>query len=310
MQRDIYDQARGRWRHILIEAGIPAAALTGKHGECPLCKAGDDRWRYDNKNGDGTYYCNVCGAGRGVELVMRTRGLSFVEATKWIRSHLGDAKVEAPRARRNDDRTRQRLSRLWMEASPLNGSDPASLYLARRGLAISDAPKLLRYHSRAAYRHDDGKITKHHALVAKYVAPDAKDWTLHLTFLDGQGNKAQLPKVRKLAPISVPPGGAVRLSNSAETMGIAEGIETALSAQKMFGVPVWAALSDGGLIKWQPPSTAKCIMIFGDNDNGFAGQAAAYGLAHKLRGKNYNVDVRLPAELGADWNDMLLAEMR
>jgi len=204
----------------------------------------------------------------------------------------------------------ERIQSLWSASRRLSGDDVASQYLRSRGLQIEDYPTQLRFNHRAAYRHDDGRITHHPALVAKMVSPDTKSWTLHHTFLDEHGNKANVPKPRKLAPVAIPIGGAVRLSRSAETMGIAEGIETALSAAQLFDVPVWAALSAGAMVKWEPPVTAKNILIFGDADAGYAGQAAAYTLAHKLAGKGLQVDVRLPPDVGSDWNDVVMADLR
>jgi putative DNA primase/helicase len=303
---DIHEAARGRWRHVLLEAGVGAEFLTGKHTGCPTC-GGKDRFRWDNKAGSGSSICNVCGSRSGIDLVMAVRNQSFVEAKRWVFQQIGQAPIEAPRARRSNDRTMQRLSKLWMESTRLDGSDPASLYLAKRSIAFDSYPSQLRVHNRAAYLHENGSITHHPALIAKFVSQDVKSWTLHTTFLSPDGRKADVPKPRKLAPVAVPLGGAVRLAASAETMGIAEGIETALSASRLFDIPVWSALSAGALIKWQPPVRTKCILIFGDLDEGFAGQAAAYTLAHKLAGKGLNVEVRLPPDIGSDWNDVLVA---
>jgi putative DNA primase/helicase len=155
-------------------------------------------------------------------------------------------------------------------------------------------------------------------MLAYFVGPDREAFTLHATYLDATGRKAAVPEVKKLAPLPVPAGGAVRLAPSAETMGIAEGIETALSASQLHGIPVWSALSSGGLMKWQPPETAKHIIVCGDHDTSFAGQLAAFSLAHRLRLEKRDgiprwgrIEVRCPginieADLeDTDWNDLL-----
>jgi hypothetical protein len=60
----------------------------------------------------------------------------------------------------------------------------------------------------------------------------------------------------------------------------------------------------GMLTAWQPPPEAKRIIIFGDNDPSYAGHAAAYALARRLRSDERVVEVQIPAEVGADWNDV------
>ncbi|MEK9606509.1 MAG: primase-helicase zinc-binding domain-containing protein, partial [Gammaproteobacteria bacterium] len=50
-------QARNRWSEILAYAGVDAKALHDVHGPCPGCK-GKDRFRFDNKGGDGTFICS------------------------------------------------------------------------------------------------------------------------------------------------------------------------------------------------------------------------------------------------------------
>lgn len=303
---DVHEAARGRWRAILLEAGLTAEHLSGKHGPCPLC-GGTDRFRWDNKAGSGSSYCNGCGAKSGVDLVMAIRNLNFAAAKRWILEQIGKAPVETPRATRGSEETLRRLSKLWCEANALNGNDPASRYLRSRGLLLDPMPKMIRWHSRVPYRHDDGTRTYHPAMISKFVSADAMRWTLHTTFLDHEGNKADLPTCRKLAPVSVPIGGAVRLASSAETMGIAEGVETALSAAQLHEVPVWASLSAGLMAKWEPPETAKCVLVFGDSDAGFAGHEAAYILAKRLHRDGYHVEVRMPPDLDTDWNDLLVA---
>jgi putative DNA primase/helicase len=294
------EQAVGRWRSILTELDVPAQYLTGKHGPCPCC-GGKDRFRFTDLSGNGTFFCNNCGPGSGFDLLMKIRGIDFIEARKLVDGVLPNAKVEIAKA------TAPRPfdpAHIWGASHPLTRFDPAGKYLASRGYVTEHYPTQLRYHPRVKYRHDDNSVTYHPAMVANFMAPDAARNTVHYTFLDEDGRKAELPKARKLAPAPIPQGGAVRLDYSAETMGIAEGIETALSAQQMFDVPVWAGLSKDGLIKWSPPQTARSIVIFGDNDASYTGQAAAYGLAHRLAQMGLNVAVKIPDKVDTDWNDV------
>ena len=71
------------------------------------------------------------------------------------------------------------------------------------------------------------------------------------------------------------PGPTIRLAPAAPTMGIAEGIETALSATKLFGVPVWSVMSDYGMATFEPPPEVQHLIIFADHDEHGAGQRAA-----------------------------------
>jgi len=307
MREDIRDVAKGRWRSIHLAAGIDKEHLSGKHTACPCC-AGKDRFRWDNKDSTGSSFCNQCGAKTGMDLVMAVKGWDFVTAKRWVLEQVGRSPVETPKVRRGNDDLARALEQMWFNAVPLNGIDPASKYLIRRGIKLINWPTQIRYAARCAYKHDDGKVSHHPAMLAKFVSPDAKDWTLHRTYLDDAGRKAQVPQPKKLMPGPVPKGGAVRLSNSAETMGVAEGIETAWSASLLYDIPVWPTLSDGLLATWQPPPTAKNIIIFADADSSYAGQSAAYLLAKRLRTENYHVEPRMPDELDVDWNDVWLAE--
>ena len=60
---------------------------------------------------------------------------------------------------------------------------------------------------------------------------------LHRTYLDQFSGKAEVAEPRKMLG-TMPTGAAVRLMAHDDVLGIAEGIETALSASILFNVPV------------------------------------------------------------------------
>ena len=65
--KSVLGEAQGHWTKILISNGIDEKFLKNKHGPCPVC-GGKDRFRFDNKDGRGTFFCNHCGPGDGVGL--------------------------------------------------------------------------------------------------------------------------------------------------------------------------------------------------------------------------------------------------
>jgi putative DNA primase/helicase len=290
----ITDRAKGRWKDILTALEVPAKCLQDRHGPCPMC-GGKDRFRWDNKEGNGTFYCSQCGAGNGVRLLMLIHGWDFLQTARKIESVIGSAKVEQEKRRLTDAECRAALERRWDEAVPVQPGDPVSLYLRRRlGVDIA-VPKVIR-----SGRHRPEMVTI-------VQAPDHVAATAHITLLTEAGEKAPTEKVRWLMRGQIAMGSAVRLSPAAPVMGIAEGIETAVSASLLTGMPVWSALNEGLLQQWEPPLIAEKVVVFGDNDRNFVGQAAAYALAKRLslRKVPISCEVMIPVEPGDDWNDVL-----
>lgn len=84
----IRDAATGRWPAIFALLGIEVG--TGKHRACPAC-GGKDRFRFDDRDGRGSWFCNQCDpqAGDGFRLVQHVRGCDFPEALKIVAGVLG-----------------------------------------------------------------------------------------------------------------------------------------------------------------------------------------------------------------------------
>ena len=112
-------------------------------------------------------------------------------------------------------------------------------------------------------------------------------------------------------PGRIQKGSAVRLSplgTADDVLGVAEGIETALSASALFGIPVWAVLNTSMMRTFQPPAGIREVAIFADNDASFAGQNAAYALGAALKPNGFDVTIHVPEISGQDWNDVLRSQ--
>lgn len=301
------DQCQGKWRGILPALGMDSRYLTGKHGPCPMC-AGTDRFRFDDKDGRGTFICSNCGAGDGIALVMKLKGMTFKDAAERLEGIVGSVpKEQEARKERSEKTLREAMNALWSAGRPVDEMNAAGRFLRSRAIKLPAYSKSLRYVERCRYQ--DREPSWHPAMVAKVLAPDGRPVQLHRTYLDFNGNKADVEKPRMLMPGKIEKGSAVRLTEPAPIMGIAEGLETAMAASIIWRVPCWSALNANLLMAWEPPADVKEVIVFADNDLSFAGQQAAYCLAHRLRmARNITVKVELPEDVGMDWNDVLMAD--
>lgn len=73
---------------IFPAAGISFSKAAHQHQSCPMC-GGDDRFRCDDKRGEGTWICSQCGAGNGFMLVQQYTGLDVYETNKLISGAIG-----------------------------------------------------------------------------------------------------------------------------------------------------------------------------------------------------------------------------
>jgi putative DNA primase/helicase len=297
------ERARGRWKEILPQLGIAPRFLINRHGPCPLCKdggRGKDRFRFDDKNGDGTYYCNQCGPGTGIIMVRKLLGLSHAEACKRVDEIIGtEYRPASPQPKQRPEESRRRaIEKLLAEATD-NGV--VTNYLTRRGLSVSSP--VLKGHPRCPYFDADGKLIVHlMAVVAPITGPDGSLQSVQRIYL---GNVT--PKKKKCTPIDTIKGAAVRLFDIGGELGIAEGVETALAANEIFKVPTWAALSANEIETFQPLAGLRRLHIFGDNDSNFVGQLAAYALADRLHREQPDliIEVHIPDGVDTDWLDVL-----
>ncbi|WP_163557544.1 toprim domain-containing protein [Halomonas sp. NO4] len=302
--------ARHRWQSILLSMGLPAKYLSGKHMACPLCGEGEDRFRWDNKDGRGTYYCSQCGPGDGFQLASGWTGKSFTEVAREIDDILGNRDpVPAPQPEKQQDeaaRTRRRLQRIGRDLQPVGDLDPVARYLRHRG--IKRIPRdHLRYHPSLPFFDGGPRPVAHYpAMVAAFRRSDGAIETFHVTYLTRDGYKAPVDPPRKVTGKQQGlPGCAIRLSEVERHIGIAEGVETALSVTELYGLPCWSCYSANGLETFEPPEGVEEISIFADADENFAGQDAATSAARRLTKAGYTVRLAQFLRPGLDYNDLL-----
>lgn len=163
----------------------------------------------------------------------------------------------------------------------LSGCRPAAgtlaeAYLASRRLPCPAGadflfhPALTHYGSRSAWP----------AMVAVVRSAAGQPIGLHRTYLARDGSR-KVPLQKPKMMLGDVLGGAVRLAPvSADRLGVAEGIETAIAAAILFGLPVWATLSTAGMRAFVPPSGLAELVVFADS--GEAGESAAADLVTRV----------------------------
>ena len=127
---------------------------------------------------------------------------------------------------------------------------------------------------------------------------------VHRTFLSSAGSvKAPVPSP-KMA-LGILSCGAVQLAT--ETLGLAEGIETALSAMQLYGDPVWAACGSN-LAGVAIPNFVKHVVIYADN--GEPGRLAAAKAVETFCSQGREVTLVRPLDGYGDFNDYLVAKAK
>ena len=174
----------------------------------------------------------------------------------------------------------------WMWYAAMSEPDehnipPVAAYLKSRGIELPVPPVLRgKYRSKflAAITQLDGTIT-----------------AVHDKYPRGRPKKGYTTGVVK--------GGAVQLAPPRDGhLGLAEGVENALSATQMFSIPCWAAIGTR-LDAVELPGDVTRVHLFPDNDGAPGRKAAERALVHYLQ--TVAVEIWWPDE-GCDWNNMLL----
>lgn len=295
--RDVIDAAVGKWPEILKRYGMEDRFLRKVHGPCPLC-GGNDRFRFDNEGGTGSYFCSNCGAGYGFKLLTGFTGRAQADLVKEVAGMVGGmtalAWTPAPDMRK-------RIG--WITHNLRAASEVPDVMAYLRGRGLKPSSHLYAIPSIRYYDEDRKLVGEFPAMVTGFQSPTGELLTYHLTHVK-DGQKAPVSSPRKLlTPLAPLAGGALRLTRVYPHLGLAEGVETALAVMRDFRIPCWAAANAGMLEKFVLPEGVTSLTIFGDRDASFTGQRAAFALAHRLAAAGVPAEVKLPDQPG-DFADL------
>ena len=245
-----------------------------------------------------------------LDLIQACLGLDRPDAFTWAKSWLGigdEAPLATPRrpppAHKAETEDREATARtdaarsIWQASRPAPGT-PVEAYLQHRGITIP-VPPSLRYNPAVRYAPSNLHLP---CMVAAVQAPDRRIVAIHRTYirLDGRGKAGVVTPKMALGPLG---RGAVRLGPGGPALGIAEGIETGLSAMQLFGLPVWCALGSR-LHRVELPGEVNRVVILADS--GEAGMEAADRALKTFNEQGRKSEICVP-DLG-DFNDMLNKE--
>lgn len=89
---EVRSRAHGQWGTIIpAVAGCDSSFFDGKNHPCPKERAGKDRFRFTDMEGNGSAFCNQCGRdlGDGFAVIMWLLDIGFGDSLKLVAEYLG-----------------------------------------------------------------------------------------------------------------------------------------------------------------------------------------------------------------------------
>lgn len=290
--------ATGRWPQLLPALGINVAPH-GHHSACPVC-GGKDRFRFDNQAGRGTWICNHCGAGDGLNLVAKTLDITTKEAAVKVAEILGEAEPLAVHhdesaVQQQKDDARQKAAVLAKMLVNAARKASGNAYLEKKGWADKEVLTL---------QGNGLRVGGVDFAAGDLVIPlyDLSGKLVNAQLINGSGEK------RMLAGGQVTGAAHHFEGKDSPVIWMAEGYATGLTIHALTGETVYVAMSANNF-----PHLAECLrekypdavlLMAADNDRDGTGQKKAKEAANLVNG-----EVVLPLIAG-DWNDVFMQEGR
>ncbi|EEC6670873.1 DNA primase [Salmonella enterica] len=286
-------QACGHWPRILPALGVKV--IKNRHQSCPVC-GGSDRFRFDDKEGRGTWFCNQCGAGDGLKLVEKVFGVTPSEAAGKVNAVTGNLSPVAPEviAVAEAETVADRKAAAGLAAKLMEKTRPATsnAHLTRKGFHALECLTLTAIHKTGGVMFRAGDV-----VVPLY---DDTGALVNLQLINADGLKRTLKGGQVKGACHVIEGK----KQAGKRLWIAEGYATALTVHHLTSETVMVALSSVNLLSLaslaRQKSPACQIVLAADRDLNCDGQSKAAVAADACEGV-----VALPPVFG-DWNDAFI----
>ena len=286
-------QACGHWPRILPALGVKV--IKNRHQACPVC-GGSDRFRFDDKEGRGTWFCNQCGAGDGLKLVEKVFGVTASEAAGKVEAVTGNLPPVAPEviaaAEAETEADRKAAAALAVRLMEKTRTASGNAYLTRKGFPGYECVMLTATHKTGGVTFCAGDV-----VVPLY---DDTGALVNLQLISSEGLKRTLKGGQVKGACHVIEGK----KQAGKRLWIAEGYATALTVHHLTGETVMVALSSVNLLSLASLARQKhpaCqIVLAADRDLNGNGQNKAAAAAGACEGV-----VALPPVF-ADWNDAFM----
>ncbi|EBV0493170.1 DNA primase [Salmonella enterica subsp. enterica serovar Stanley] len=286
-------QACGHWPNILPALGVKV--IKNRHQSCPVC-GGSDRFRFDDKEGRGTWFCNQCGAGDGLKLVEKVFGVTPSEAAGKVNAVTGNLPPVAPEVIAASEAEtvadRKAAAALAVRLMEKTRPDTGNTYLTRKGFHALECLTLTATHKTGGVTFRAGDV-----VVPLY---DDTGALVNLQLINADGLKRTLKGGQVKGACHIIEGK----KQAGKRLWIAEGYATALTVHHLTGETVMVALSSVNLLSLASLARHKYpagqIVLAADRDLNGDGQSKAAAAADACEGI-----VALPPVFG-DWNDAFM----
>jgi putative DNA primase/helicase len=192
--------------------------------------------------------------------------------------------------------------RLWKSSKPIAGT-LAEEYLRARGLS-PPFPKALRFNPATVLGSGAERKTMPAMIAA--VENDLGIVAVQRTFLNSR-DVLRKPVPKPKVSLGLLGTAAIRLAPATDALGLAEGIEDALSAMAWFGTPTWALGGVERLAFVTIPEKVRRVIVYGDQ--GLAAERLLEKAREHLRADGRELISRVPDDHD-DWNDAWNARLR